>query len=358
MDHLKRLAVLADDEITPDPSKTLTAMLRYRREHVVAVVDSRNAGRDTGEVVGLGTGIPILRDVRAALEYEPDALLLADEPVGSGLQPYWRDQVLVAVEAGLDVVSGLHYQLGEDAGIRTAAERTGARIWDLRRSPVERYHTRFAADGRPIVEYREHRRGSRTVLAVGTDCGSGKMTTMLELDHAARERGVASVFVATGQVGMMVSGGGVAVDAVMSDFLNAIVEEEVHAAAEDHDLVLVEGQGAVNHPRYSAVTLGLVHGSRPDAMILCHDLNRTALGLLPGQPLPSLSRAVEINEQAVRWTAPGSGCRVAGISVMTAGVPDAEVRAALARLTAETGLPATDVLRYGADPLLDAVLNA
>ena len=357
MDRIKRIAVLADGQLTPRPSKTLAGVLRYRSDRVVAVVDHHNAGRDAGDVVDMGHGIPVVADVAAALAHRPDAVLLATEPAGGKLPPNWRARVLEAVEAGVDVVNGLHAQLSDDAEIRCAAEQSGATLWDLRRQPVERYRADFPEPGRPALKVRPHRPGSRTVLAVGTDCGIGKMTTMLDIERVAVERGLAPAFLATGQIGMMISGRGVAVDAIVSDFLNSIVEEDVAAATGEHDLVLVEGQGALNHPRFSAVTLGLVHGSRPDSMILCHDLRRPALKLMPECPLPPLNRAVEINEQAVRWPQPDSHCRVVGISMITTGVPDAEARAELARLAAETGLPTTDVLRYGALPLLEAILS-
>ena len=356
MDQLKRIAVLADDQMTPRPSKTLAGVLRYRSDRVVTVVDHRNAGRDAGEVVDMGHGIPVVADVAAALAHRPDAVLLATEPAGGKLTPHWRDQVLAAVRAGVDVVNGLHAQLSDDSEIRDAAARSGATLWDLRRQPTERYRADFPAGGPPALKVRRHRPGSRTALAVGTDCGIGKMTTMLEIEREAMARGVTPAFLATGQIGMMITGRGVAVDAIVSDFLNSIVEEDVAAATHDHDLVLVEGQGAVNHPRFSAVTLGLVHGSRPDSLILCHDLRRPALKLMPECPLPPLNHAIEMNEQAVRWIWPDSHCRVVGISAITTGMPDAQAHAELAGLAAETGLPATDVLRYGASPLLEAIL--
>ncbi|MDQ4104990.1 MAG: NAD-dependent epimerase/dehydratase family protein, partial [Actinomycetota bacterium] len=211
--------------------------------------------------------------------------------------------------------------------------------------------------GCPVIEFRAHRPGSRTVLAVGTDCCSGKMTTMLELEREAGVRGLDGSFVATGQIGMMISGGGVAVDGIIVDFVNSIVEEVVFTAAQEHDLVLVEGQGALNHPCYSVVTLGLLHGSRPDSMILCHELGRTAIELLPDCPLPSLNRAIEINEQAARWMWPERHCKVAGISVITGHLPDSDARVALTQLEEETGLPTTDVLRYGPARLMDAILS-
>ncbi|HEX4833466.1 MAG TPA: DUF1611 domain-containing protein [Trebonia sp.] len=358
MDQLKRIAVLADDEMTPRPAKTLTGILRYRSERVIAVIDRANAGRDTGEVVGLGHGIPVIADVAAALAFEPDAILLATEPTGGALHPYYRDQVIAAAKAGVDVINGLHAQLADDAGIAAAARAGGATLWDVRREPAERYATEFGPDGKPLFEVKEHPSGSKTVLAIGTDCGIGKMTTMLEIEREALARGLSPAFVATGQIGMMISGAGVALDAVMGDFINPVIEGEVCARLRMSDLVLVEGQGAINHPRFSSVTLGLLHGTRPDALILCHDLRRPAIKLLPGWALPSVPRAIEINHQAADWIWPDGHCRVVGLSVITAGVPDAEARAELAALSEQTGLPATDVLRYGPAPLLDAIAAA
>ncbi|KJK35273.1 hypothetical protein UK23_42945 [Lentzea aerocolonigenes] len=356
MEHLKRLAVLADGEMAPHPSKTLAGVLRYRSDRVVVAVDRQHDGRDTGDVLGLGHGTPIVRDVAAALEHGPDGVLLATEPTGGVLHPYWRDQILQAAEAGLDVVNGLHTLISGDERIVAAAQRSGARIWDLRTPPVERYRTPLDADGKPIVRVREHRPGTRTVLAVGTDCGIGKMTTMLEIERESAARGLGPAFVATGQIAMMITGRGVPVDAIMSDFVNSVVEDEVCDAVREHDLVLVEGQGALNHPRFSAVTLGLLHGTRPDSMILCHDLRRPAIKLMPDWPLPPLKRAIEINEEAARWLWPDGPARVVGVSVITGAVPDEQARAELARITEETGLPATDVLRYGPGPLVDAIM--
>ncbi|REK84499.1 DUF1611 domain-containing protein [Streptomyces inhibens] len=358
MDHLKRIVILADDEITPSPAKTLTGILRYRSDRVVAVVDNHNAGRDTGEAVGggLGAGIPIVADIAAAMAFEPDSVLLGTEPTGGILPPSWRPLILEVIGRGLDVINGLHTMLGEDEEFSAAAERSGARIWDVRREPKERYTVELREDGKPVFEIRKHRPGSRTVLAVGTDCGIGKMTTMLEIEREALHRGLAPAFVATGQIGTMITGRGVSIDAIMVDYVAKIIEDEVCAAVEESDLVLVEGQGALNHPRGSGGPLFLMHGSRADSLIMCHDLSRPTIKLLPDHPLPSLERAIEMHAEGASWLWPKGRCPIVGISLITAGLPDDRAREEIAAIEAATGLPATDVVRYGAAPLLDAIL--
>lgn len=358
MDHLKRIAILAEDEITPSTAKTVTGILRYRSDRVVTVIDSHNAGRDTGEAVGagLGAGIPIVADIKAALAFQPDAILLGTEPTGGILPPSWRRMILEALGNGLDVINGLHTMLGEDEEFRAAAERSGATLWDVRREPKERYTVEFTPDGKPVFEIKKHRPGSRTVLAVGTDCGIGKMTTMLEIEKEALRRGLAPTFVATGQIGTMITGRGVSIDAIMVDYVAKIIEEEVCDAVEQSDLVLVEGQGALNHPRGSGGPLFLMHGSRADSLIMCHDLSRPTIKLLPDHPLPSLQRAIEMHAEGASWLWPEGRCPVVGISLITAGLPDDRAREEIAAIEAATGLPATDVVRYGAAPLLDAVL--
>ncbi|MDD9380512.1 DUF1611 domain-containing protein [Streptomyces sp. ZAF1911] len=358
MDHLKRIAILADGEITPSTAKTVTGILRYRSDRVVAVVDRDNAGRDAGEVVtgGLGAGIPIVADIAAALAFQPDAVLLGTEPTGGILPPHWRPAVLEAIGHGLDVINGLHTMLAEDEEISAAAERSGARLWDVRREPKERYVVEFHEDGKPVFEIQTHRPGSRTVLTVGTDCGIGKMTTMLEIEKEALRRGLAPAFVATGQIGTMITGRGVSIDAIMVDYVAKIIEEEVCAAVENSDLVLVEGQGALNHPRGSGGPLFLMHGSRADSLIMCHDLSRPAIKYLPDHPLPSLERAIEMHAEGASWVWPEGRCPIVGLSLITAGLSDEQAREEIAAIEAATGLPATDVVRYGAEKLLDAIL--
>ena len=181
------------------------------------------------------------------------------------------------------------------------------------------------------------------------------MTAALELDHEAQRRGLSSAFVATGQTGIMISGNGLPVDRLISDFIAGLVEELVLDFAEKYDWVFVEGQGALNHPGYSPVTLGLVHGSMPDAMILCHKAGATTIDGNERALLPPLKRVVEINEEAVSWLRPDRSSRVVGIALVTHHLDEQAAQSAIEQAEQETGLPTTDVWRFGAGTLMDTL---
>src|SRR5438105_10679412 len=214
-----------------------------------------------------GQDIPIVRDINEALKYQPDTLLIGIAPMGGALPTEWRWQLLAAIEAGLDIVSGLHFFISDDEELRAAAEKRGVTIWDVRRPP----------DKNRVAQFIPHRPGSHTILMVGSDCATGKMTAALELDREAQKRGLNSAFVATGQTGIMISGTGLPVDRIISDFVAGMVEEMVLDFANEHDWVFGEGQGAPNHPRYSPLTPCLIPGSLPTTMIFCHPARATGI---------------------------------------------------------------------------------
>ena len=315
---------------------------------MVAVIDSTKAGMDVPQALGgapFGHGIPVVRDIKEALTYSPDTLLIGIAPMGGALPAAWRWQLLTAIDAGLDLVSGLHFFLSDDEELRSAAAKRGVTIWDVRRPP----------DTNRVAQFLPHRPGSHTVLLVGSDCAAGKMTAALELDIEARRRGLNSAFVATGQTGIMISGTGLPVDRIISDFVAGMVEQMVLDFTNEHDWVFVEGQGALNHPGYSPVTLGLIHGSMPDAMIFCHLAGATAIEGYTYCPLPSLKRMIEFNEDTVSWVRPERPCKVAGLALVTFGLSEQAAKDAIKQAEDETGLPATDVLRFGAGVLMDAL---
>ncbi len=345
---MRRIAILAEGAFEWHYGKTATGVIRYGKDTVVAVIDSTKAGMDVPQALGgapFGHGIPVVRDIKEALTYSPDTLLIGIAPMGGALPAAWRWQLLTAIDAGLDLVSGLHFFLADDEELRSAAAKRGVTIWDVRRPP----------DTNRVAQFLPHRPGSHTVLLVGSDCAAGKMTAALELDIEARRRGLNSAFVATGQTGIMISGTGLPVDRIISDFVAGMVEQMVLDFTNDHDWVFVEGQGALNHPGYSPVTLGLIHGSMPDAMIFCHLAGATAIEGYTYCPLPSLKRMIEFNEDTVSWVRPERPCKVAGLALVTFGLSEQEAKDAIKQAEDEAGLPATDVLRFGAGVLMDAL---
>jgi uncharacterized NAD-dependent epimerase/dehydratase family protein len=346
-DHtLKKIAILAEGAFELHHAKTATGVIRYGRDQVVAVIDSTRSGQSVAQALGvdLGKDIPVVRDIHEALSYQPDTLLIGIAPQGGDLPDAWRWQLITAMGHGLNVINGLHVFFSEDEELRAAADKWGVTIWDVRRPPEKRR----------VALYTPHRPGSHIVLAVGSDCATGKMTAMLEMDREARQRGLNSEFVATGQTGVMISGNGLPVDRIISDFVSGLVEEMVLDFANTYDWVFVEGQGALNHPGYSPVTLGLIHGALPDAMIFCHQAGTTAIDGYDC-PFPPIKRMIEINEDAVNWLHPRHNSKVVGISLMTPYLTEAQAFDEIKRIEDETGLPTTDIWRFGAGKLMDAL---
>lgn len=328
-------------------AKTAHGVIRYGARDVVAVIDSTEAGRTASEVVPFSLKpVPIVATLADAVARGATTLLIGVAPAGGKLDPAWRAALLEAIDAGLDLEAGLHTQLAEDEELRRAAAAKGVSLRDLRTTPLDLTVPR-GPDSRPATK--------RVVHSVGSDCAIGKKVVTLELDLAARERGMSSVFVPTGQTGIAIAGWGIAVDHVIADYVAGAGERLVHEGCERADLLFVEGQGALFHPAYSGVTLGLLHGSAPDQLVLVHKAGATAIRNYPDLPLPSLAELVAAYEGVASRVRPA---RVAGIALNTADLDEDAARAAVAAAEDETGVVADDVVRFGADRLLDAVLAA
>jgi uncharacterized NAD-dependent epimerase/dehydratase family protein len=289
-------------------------------------------------------GVPVVGTVADALAYEPTTALVGVAVAGGRLPPVWRGILREAIEAGLDVEAGMHEFLADDPELSALAVEHGAELRDYRRPPADL--------SVPTGENLTH--GAKVVLTVGSDCAVGKKTVAVELDRAARARGIRSVFVPTGQTGIMIEGWGIAVDAVVSDFLAGAGERLVVEGARRGDLLFVEGQGAILHPQFSGVTLGLYHGAAPHALVLVHRAGDVEIEGVPGHPIPPLPELVSLYEQLALPVRPAP---VAAVAVNTGRLSEEEARAALRGISAETGLPADDPVRFGPDALLDAVLK-
>jgi len=342
---MERLLILAEGRSgDPHYGKTGRGVLAYGTRPVVAIVDSTRAGET--EPGGDGTGVPIIATVEDALRFEPTTALVGVATQGGRFPSAWRELLQSAIANGLHVENGLHEFLADDAELATLAARHRVELRDLRRPPPGLDVPTGANLELPV----------QIVLTVGSECAIGKMTVSLELDRAARERGLASLFVPTGQTGIAIAGWGIAVDAVVSDFLAGAGERLVVEGHErGGELLFVEGQGSLIHPAYSGVTLGLVHGTAPHVFVLCHLAGQTEIEGYPGQPIPSLRELVELHE---RISLPARRARVAAIALNTRLLDENEAHAAIRAAEAETGLPADDPVRFGPARILDAVLAA
>jgi uncharacterized NAD-dependent epimerase/dehydratase family protein len=325
----------------PHYGKTMRGVLRYRRDDVVAILDSTRPG-ETEE------GIPVVGSVADALPLGPTTALVGVATQGGRFPPAWMELLRSCVEHGLDVENGLHVFLDDDPELSALAAERGVELRDLRRPPAD---LSTATGANLVVD-------ATIVLTVGSDCAIGKMTVSCELDLEARRRGLRSVFVPTGQTGMAIAGWGISVDAVVADFLAGAAERLVVEGAErGGELLWVEGQGSLVHPVYSGVTLGLYHGSVPHLLVLCHEAGRTHIEGAGGgpHPIPPLRDLVELHE---RFALPARPARVAAVALNTRALDADEARAAVEAAEDETGLPADDPVRFGPAKLVDAVRAA
>ncbi len=336
-----RIAILAEGSFGILESKTATVLVRYLPDNVVAVIDSDNVGRDVSEVIEIGKGIPVVRDLAEAMRFNPTMLALGIAPPGGELPPAWHSILHEAIQNGLHIMSGLHKFLSEDVELSEMAEANDVLLWDARKPPANL----------PVATCKAADVDATVILTVGSDCRVGKMLSGIEVTRAAQARGVNIEFCPTGQNGIMVWGWGIAIDAVVSDFTAGAAEEIVLEGAKNHELLIVEGQGSLVHPGYSGVTLSLLHGSLPDAMIFCHQPSRDTVARYT-VPLPSVP---EMIAQYEAMAAPIKPSKVVGLALNCFDLSDAEAREAVRQAEEETGLPATDVVRFGADKLVDVV---
>ena len=311
--------------------------MRYAPEKVVALLDTERAGETEH-------GFPVVGTVDDALQFNPNTALVGVATAGGRFPPAFRDQIRSCIAKGLDVENGLHEFLTADAELVELARKHDVELRDLRKPPPDLNVT--TGENLEVP--------ARIVLTVGSDCAIGKMTVAIELDREARRQGVASEFVPTGQTGIAIAGWGIAVDAVVADFIAGASERLV---VEGHrrggELLIVEGQGSLLHPQYSGVTLGLFHGSAPHALVLCHKAGQRYVADDERFPIPPLRELVELHERTALLARPAP---VACIALNTRELDDDAARRAIDAAEAESGLPAGDPVRFGAERLVDALV--
>ena len=353
-----RAVATASAQPSPQPSQSAVAAIvppPLRRPYLLFIGDVRDAltaktafgladwcpdrvvgqWRLTGDAVDIG-----LRDLEpeAAAKAGCGSLVIGAAPAGGQIPDGWAEALRRAAAAGLDIVSGLHSPLGAVPGLAAAAARSGAALREVRRPP----------EGIPVGT--GQRRPGRRLLTVGADCAIGKKYTALAIHREMLARGWNADFRATGQTGILIAGAGIPIDAVVSDFL-AGAAELLSPAAEESHWDVIEGQGSLFHPSYAGVSLGLLHGSQPDALVLCYDTRRREIDGCPGFAVPAIATAIARNEEAARLTNPAARC--VGVSLNTKGMDAAEADAVARAIADAFGLPCVDPIRHGSAPIVD-----
>jgi len=320
--------ILIGEEDDATYAKTGLGIVQWRPELVAGQI------RFPGCTVDLG--VPDMT-IEEAIAAGVKSLVIGVAPVGGNVPEKWWQTMEQAARRGMDIVCGLHLKLNDNPSMVAAAAESGARLIDVRVPPKK------LPVGTGI------KRTGKRVLMVGTDCAIGKKYTALALDQAMREAGLKSSFRASGQTGIMIAGEGIPIDTVVADFISGAAELLSPANDEDHWDV-IEGQGSLFHPGYSGVSLGLLHGSQPDAFVVCHDATRTHVSGWEHYPLPSVAECIELHLQVGRRTNANIQC--VGVSVNTSALPSHERQTRLDNLSNETGLPCVDPLIDGCDAIV------
>ncbi|MEL7038862.1 MAG: DUF1611 domain-containing protein [Cyanobacteria bacterium J06592_8] len=346
-----RLAILLHEGILGATGKTGLSLVRYSQSNIVAVIDRDCAGQSLPKLTGISRDIPIVASVTDAIAYNPNILMIGIAPPGGALPEQWWNDLDAALEAGLSIVNGLHTKL-----IPLVEQRHQTNIqqflqpqqwiWDIRTEPV----------GLKIASAAARQLSCQRVLMVGTDMAIGKMSTGLELNKIAQQRGIRSKFLATGQGGLMLGEDGIPLDSVRVDFAAGAVEQMVMGCGTDYDLVIVEGQGSLLHPG-STATLPLLRGSQPTHLILAHRAGQSHIRNHPDVVIPPLPEVIELYENVASAAGAMESAKIVAISLNTYGLTEDVAKDAITEIQLETGLPCTDAVRFGAGTLLDAVLN-
>jgi len=320
-------------------------LLRYSEAEIVAVVDREHAGQDLAALTDIPRAAPIVATVAEAAALGADTLVPGVATAGGVLPPDWWEEIRNGLRLGLSLVNGLHGRLADHPDLAPLVQ-PGRFIWDVRQEP----------EGLENGLGRARELPAKRVLTIGTDMAIGKMTASIEMDRAARRRGVRSRFLASGQIGICIAGEGVPLDAVRVDFASGAIEQLVMHYGRDYDVLFVEGQGSLLHPA-STAWLPLIRGSVPTHLILTHRAGQETIGRAPWVKIPPLREVATLYETVCACGGAFPAAKVAGIALNCRHLDTEAARAAVAQTEAETGLPVTDVVRFGAEPLVDAILS-
>lgn len=336
----RAITILTDGHSDPFVAKTAMSLLKYRNQDMAAVLDSQTEAKTAQELFGLGGSVPIVDQLSHV--HNSDALYVGIAPPGGKLPPEWGRIILQAIEREMDIVSGLHDFLSENTAYVDAAKKKCVELIDVRANS----HSSIAT-GQPLNS------DCTRIHTVGQDCSVGKMVATLEIHQGLLDAGSRSSFVATGQTGIMISGRGLPIDRVIVDFVNGAAEQLV-TQDQNHDFLLIEGQGSISHPAYSAVTLGLLHGCAPDGLVYCYEAGREQVKGMHDLFLPTMQEQIQayLSASSLRHPAKFIGC-----AVNTRYLDESEANKEVKLVENELGLPACDVYRQGPSKLVEACLQ-
>jgi uncharacterized NAD-dependent epimerase/dehydratase family protein len=332
------MVVLTEGHSEPLTAKTAACVIRYCPQDVVAIFDTTEQGKTAQTLLGVGGDLPVIGSLNDAPD--ANALLIGIAPSGGRLPETWRPILLDALRRGMDLVSGMHQFLADDPELAAESVRHGARLIDIRRS-----------NERDVAVWRGIREDCLRIQTVGNDCSVGKMVAAVEITRGLQHQGEDAQFVATGQTGIMVAGDGCAVDCVVSDFVSGAAEKLV-LKNQHHDILLIEGQGSLAHPKYSCVTLGLLHGCRPHGLIMCYEVGRIGVHGMEEVSLVSPIHLKTVYETMANLMHP---CRVIGVAMNSRRVSEQQAEEERQRMREQMGVPVCDVFRHGPDDLAQAV---
>jgi len=341
----QRIAILLHEGILGTQGKTGLAMLRFSEAEIVAIIDRECAGQSLTDLTGIPRNVPIVASVEAALSYQPEVLVIGIAILGGVLPADWQAEVKQAIAAGLSIANGLHTRLSLDTELNHLLQ-PDQWIWDVRQEPANL----------PVGTGAARHLSCLRVLTVGTDMAVGKMSTSLVLNKLARQRGLRSHFLGTGQAGILISGDGIPLDAIRVDFAAGAVEQLVMRYGNETDIVFVEGQGSLLNPA-STATLPLLRGSQATHLVLVHRAGQTHISRHPDLKIPALGVVVPLYESLAAAASMFTPAKVAAIALNTHHLDAQAAQAVIAQTQAETGLPCTDPIRFGGDLILNAILG-
>lgn len=324
-------------------SKVAASLVRYNGDRCVAVIDSSKAGQTVQDVLGYGGAIPIVSRVEQALGQHPEVLIIGKGLHSADLPAAWRPHILEAVQNGLHLINSIHYRLADDPEIARAVRDKGVTVWETKDAPPLQLNKARVLDLDTWV-----------IHTCGSDANIGKKTAALEIWNEANRQGIRTGFAATGQSGMMISGHGIAIDGVPGDFMAGAVEQVVLEAAAGNDWVVVEGQGSLNHIGFSSVSLSILHGALPHALVFCHRLGAERIKVWE-TPIIPITELIRMNEELTVFERPA---KVVAVGVNSFGYTEEDYRREAEKLEADTGLPVLDPIREGGAGRLVDILRA